>query len=298
VPNTEAYDQLKVDAVLNEIEGRDSSGATHVGVPAIFGMNFQSVSVGEKLVDPVESCVRNPGPACDPSYVPGGYQVVGGKLTFTPQLEGALAYVDHALGTMVRELHRRGLGDSTTIIITAKHGQSPQDPSQLVKIAPTALSAGIDSASGVTAPGTNIAQLTADDTGLVWLKDRTKAGAVASALAGPDAGALKVQSVLSGAPLHAQFGDDERTPDLIVQPVQGVIYTGSKTKVAEHGGGAQADTNVALLVVGGDDERATVTTPVQTTQIAPTILRALRLDPNQLQAVQAEGTTALPLADD
>jgi hypothetical protein len=37
-------------------------------------MNFQSVSVGEKLVDPIKSCARNAGvhPKCDPSYVPGG----------------------------------------------------------------------------------------------------------------------------------------------------------------------------------------------------------------------------------
>ena len=38
----------------------------------------------------------------------------------------------------------------------------------------------------------------------------------------------------------------------------------------------------------------TVTSPVETLQIAPTILEALGLDPNQLQAVQKEHTQVLP----
>ncbi|HMC80901.1 MAG TPA: alkaline phosphatase family protein, partial [Acidimicrobiia bacterium] len=53
VPNTIHYDRIKVAAVRNQIDGLDSSGHTRVGVPAIFGMNFQAVSVAEKLVDPV-----------------------------------------------------------------------------------------------------------------------------------------------------------------------------------------------------------------------------------------------------
>jgi hypothetical protein len=37
-----------------------------------------------------------------------------------------------------------------------------------------------------------------------------------------------------------------------------------------------------------------VETSVQTTQIAPTILEMLNLDPNELQAVKLEGTKVLP----
>ena len=43
------YDSYKVQAVLNEINGFDHSGTTQVGTPAIFGMNFQTVSTAEKL---------------------------------------------------------------------------------------------------------------------------------------------------------------------------------------------------------------------------------------------------------
>ena len=38
----------------------------------------------------------------------------------------------------------------------------------------------------------------------------------------------------------------------------------------------------------------TVTSAVETTQVAPTILQALGLDPNKLQGVQKEGTPVLP----
>ena len=40
--NTQQYDTYKVDAVLNEINGFDHSGVRNVGVPAVFGMNFQT----------------------------------------------------------------------------------------------------------------------------------------------------------------------------------------------------------------------------------------------------------------
>jgi hypothetical protein len=41
----------------------------------------------------------------------------------------------------------------------------------------------------------------------------------------------------------------------------------------------------------------TITSPVETYQIAPTILAVLRLDPNGLDAVQDEGTQVLPGLD-
>jgi hypothetical protein len=42
-------DYLKVAAILNEIHGRNHDGTPGLGVPAVFGMNFQAVSVGQKL---------------------------------------------------------------------------------------------------------------------------------------------------------------------------------------------------------------------------------------------------------
>ena len=44
-----AYDLIKVDAVVNWIYGFNSTQTAHPGVPSVFGMNFQAVSVGQKL---------------------------------------------------------------------------------------------------------------------------------------------------------------------------------------------------------------------------------------------------------
>lgn len=73
-----------------------------------------------------------------------------------------------------------------------------------------------------------------------------------------------------------------------------MVYTGSTKKQAEHGGFAHDDTNVILLVSNPNLQPATVTSFVETTQVAPTIIQVLGLSPASLQAVQAEGTPVLP----
>jgi arylsulfatase A-like enzyme len=87
---------------------------------------------------------------------------------------------------------------------------------------------------------------------------------------------------------------DPRTPNIIVQPNIGVVYTGGGKKVAEHGGFAFDDTNVMMLVANPAIEPVTISSPVETAQIAPTILAVLGLDPGGLVAVQKEGTQVLP----
>jgi len=265
---TAAYDALKVKAVLNQIGGQTSAGAAGQ-VPAIFGMNFQALSVAQKTT---------------------GYAAQGAP---GPDVAAALDFVDASLGQMVSGLKAGGLTASTLVVISAKHGQSPIDRSALKIVDSKALRAAIT----VAAPA-GIAQLTTDSVGLVWLKDGTQADAVAAALTAGKA-ALSIDRVLSGAALKAQYGDpasDSRVPDLVVIPTQGVIYTKpTATKIAEHGGFSEDDTHVALLVSAPGLQAGTVTTPVSTTQVAPTLLSALGLDPRALQAVEQEGTTVLPL---
>jgi len=87
---------------------------------------------------------------------------------------------------------------------------------------------------------------------------------------------------------------DPRTPDIIITPNPGVVYTGSSKKLSEHGGFSHDDNNVMLLLSFPTLQAKTVSTFVQTAQIAPTILQALGLNPNSLQAVQSEGTQVLP----
>jgi arylsulfatase A-like enzyme len=72
------------------------------------------------------------------------------------------------------------------------------------------------------------------------------------------------------------------------------VYTGSSKKQSEHGGFANDDTNVMMLVSNPRLGARTVTSFVETAQVAPTILKLLGLDPDHLEAVRIEGTPVLP----
>src|SRR5215467_608782 len=104
---TQAYDDLKVRAVLNEIAGKDHTGTKNEPVPAIFGMNFQAVSVTQKLAG-------------------DGY--LDANATPSAELQAALDHTDQSVGNMLDALRKHNLFSNTTIILTAKHGQSPIDP--------------------------------------------------------------------------------------------------------------------------------------------------------------------------
>lgn len=109
-----------------------------------------------------------------------------------------------------------------------------------------------------------------------------------------------ISEVIDASKITPMFGDatkDSRVPDIIVQPINGVIYTKtSATKIAEHGGMGEDDTHVALLLSNPGLAATEVKDAVTNMQVAPTILAALGLDPTSLQAVKAEGTKVLPVA--
>src|ERR1700751_1596099 len=115
--NIQCYDTLKVDAILNEIDGKNHLGTAKTRVPTIFGMNFQAVSVGQKLNETSNNTT-------------GGYLDATG--TPSAALLDEFKFVDASIGAFVGELKDKGLYDSTLMVITAKHGQSPIDPSRYV----------------------------------------------------------------------------------------------------------------------------------------------------------------------
>lgn len=267
VPNAEAYDDVKVQAVLNWIDGLNHEGTKKVGVPAIFGMNFQEVSVGQKLAG-------------------NGYLDVLGSPS--PGLSDALSHTDKSLGKMVDELKKQGLYDSTLIIITAKHGQSPIDVNKRVAVD--------DSPYTSLVPG--IAQLTDDDVAIIWLTDQSQTSNAVSILSQPGNEALLgIQEIYAGNSLqlwsNSPLSGDTRAPDILIRTNYGVIYTGG-SKIAEHGGLGDDDRHVALLVSIPGMQHSELRSPVETMQIAPTILHALGLNPNALKAVRVEKTTELP----
>ena len=109
--------------------------------------------------------------------------------------------------------------------------------------------------------------------------------------------ALKIYDIVYGRRLIEDgFGDplsDPAVPDIIVRPIQGIIYTTSTAKIAEHGGLSDDDRHVACFVSNPKLKKTQYTDPVSTKQVAPTILRALGLNERELQGVQIENTQAL-----
>ncbi len=294
VLGTEHNDEIKVVAILHEIAGFDHTGSgERVGTPAIFGMNFQAVSVGQKLVGNVLPDGAAPS---DPNMVNGGYRIdpSSGTPVPSPLLTQALNYVDGSLRRMFSALEAAKLSKSTLIILTAKHGQSPIDPTR-VRSGFTGfnLKSAIKNLVNPVAP---IAQLTQDDVALIWLQDQRNTHSATKALQMGQANAF-IESIYSGTNLQLAFPNpatDSRVPDIIVQPELGVIYSNSTAKDAEHGGFSVDDTNVALVVSSPQLNAKTVKGAVQTTQIAPTILAVLGLDPQALRAVQLQHTQVLP----
>lgn len=290
--NIKCYDTLKVNAVLNWIEGKDHLGTKRTQTPNIYGMNFQSVSVGQKLIE---------------NGVKGGYE--DAAATPSDNLLSEIKFVDDSIGEMITKIKDRGQYESTLIIITAKHGQSPIDPN-LYQAVPGKNSNGLSPATIIennlpaampaseNPEGSGVGS-TEDDVSLLWLT-KPSYTAAAVALLESNLTTFKAGQIYYGPSVALNYDlgglapNDPRTPDIIVTPNIGATYTGSNTKQMEHGGFAHDDTNVMLLLSNPAFRPRTVFTEVGTLQVAPTVLRALGLDPGKLDGVRLEGTHVLP----
>ena len=280
-----AFDDLKVKGITNQISGLDHAGTTNVGVPTIFGMNFQAVSVAQRLK--VNLQINGVTPAPFPFGGPGGY--LDGSGTPSLLLSNALSYTDASIGTIVNALQANGLLASTYIIITAKHGQAPIDPTKLNIVNATNI-------TGVVGPVNNVLQSSGDDALLLWLQNQSNTAAAVSALLNNQANA-SIQDIWANDLLKLHFPDptlDPRTPDMIVIGKPGTIYAPKNNKIAEHGGFNDQDVNVPLFISSPSLPAQTIKIPVATAQLAPTILQLLGLNPFALQAVQIEKTAVLP----
>lgn len=319
---TRFYDQIKVERVLNWIDGLEADGKTRdpQGRPVIYGMNFQAVSVAQKVTQAMQCAGPHPEDALSlksictaPFLVRGGYYPDHSP---EPPLQQSLDYVDGALGSMLAELQKGGHLNSTLFIVGAKHGQSPIDVSTL-HMKPGGNAFAIkdvaDPADVLSAAGISLAQETADDVSLLWLTNHTDTAAAVSALRNYmhyttlNVRIDKIYADVPGAdgPVKDVWGDPAggRVPDIIIQPLHGTIYSGSSAKLSEHGGftgttptiaNEDDNTHTVLLVSNPRLTPGVVSTATTNMQIAPTILKALGLDPRALNAVQREGTTILP----
>ena len=273
VGKTEAFDDLRVTSILNEINGKDHTGTKNAPVPTLFGMNFQAINSAKKV------------------SINSGYSDHIG----TPDalLADALNHTDHSLSQMVDALKLAHLFDSTAIIITAKHGETPLDPPRtiiLTSVIPDLINTNLGAGS--------VLKATEKANAIIWLKDQTKTLAAAN-LIDNNRAATGVGQIFTLESLKLLFPDplvDPAVPDIIVTPNNGVNYepTAGSTTRAEHGGLGENDTHVPLLVSNPNIKPGKVQAPVTTTQIAPSILSMLRYDPNSLDAVRLQGTPLLP----
>ena len=216
--NIQCYDAIKVYGLMNQIAGKTHSGAPAT-VPAVFGMNFQSVYVGQS--------VNEAGVAT------GGYKNAQGLPS--PELLKEIEYVDTCVGAIVGSLQSAGIYNNTLLIITAKHGASPIDPTRYV-------------ADGANTPATILGNLipfsesplnttgigaTEDDVSVLWLKKGVSVDLAVDILENNATG-IGLGQIYYGSSLAINYnrgglepGEDSRSPDIIVTPNVGVTYSGS-----------------------------------------------------------------------
>jgi hypothetical protein len=313
---TKQYDGYKVQAVVNWINGYEHSGTgPKVGTPAIYGMNFQTVSTAEKLKSSPAVLI---GPDAHGNYtdgpsLAGGYVDQNGTEVPGPLLQSALDYVNASLQRMVATIQADGEAGSTAIVLTAKHGQSPIDNSQLQRIDDGPLISGVNAAWAALHPSNQaLVVQEADDDGLLWwLSDRSQQAAdfvknylwnqtvpavnyAGQTIMVPHSGLKQIYAGAESAQFFGVSSSDPHHPDVFAVSQVGTIYTGG-SKIAEHGGDNAGDRDVPLVVYSpGNLRPGRFDQSVETTQIAPTVLKLLGLDPHRLDAVREEGTRVLP----
>ncbi len=309
--NTQFYDSLKVQAVIYWAHGGNHDGSRNAaGEPAIFGMNFQSVSTAQKL---------------NLSHFPkdGGVEGLGGYVSrgsmAGPVLSGALDFIDAQLERIVAAINPR----DTLIIVSAKHGQSPLAREQLRLIDDGEVIAALNNAWGAVHASSRkplVSFSISDDGMLMWLADRSEAAIDFAKtflwnyqplrVGGSDAhGSLVDRSgtvrhsglrkIFAGKAAADYFGvatSDDRVPDLIGLASVGTLYSSPAQikKIAEHGGDASQDRRVPILVWGAGVQHVRIEDLVETTQIAPTVLTALGIPARELEGVRIEHTASLP----
>lgn len=270
----QSFDDLKIEALLNEIAGKDHTGKNTVGVPAIFGASLQGFRFAQVIST-------------------GGYTDASG--TMSAPLLDAIEHIDQSVGKMVSALKARGLLDSTLIIVTSKHGQSPMDRRKHRSIDEETFPKLVNQLqSGLVAFSYSDGNVTS-----IWLTDQSQTSKVAEMLNQPaNQSSLNIEKVLWGESLKAITNDplkDERIPDIVVLPNFGTMYVpADDDTIAAHNGFNAEDTQVALVVSNPGLKPRVVKTSVRLAQVAPTILQVLGLAPESLQGVVREGTEVLP----
>src|SRR5712672_1889280 len=195
VKGQEAYDDVKVEGILNEIGGKDHAGKPADGEPALFGMAFQAFRFAQTTPT-------------------GGYTDASGT-QIAPLLD-VIEHTDQSIGKIVSALKSRGLRESTLIIITAKHGQAPMDRSKRRIVDDTIIPNLVNRIqNGLVALSYADGNITS-----LWLTDQSQTQKVAETLNQPsNQTTAGIEKVLWGESLKLMTKDpsqDNRIPDIVV----------------------------------------------------------------------------------
>ena len=87
--HTEVFDSIHVQNIINEIDGKDSTGSKTMPVPTIFGTNFQTLSVAQKASNAAG------GGYADAAFTPNSY------------VKAAITWLDGSIGQIAAELKAR-----------------------------------------------------------------------------------------------------------------------------------------------------------------------------------------------
>src|SRR5262249_8025330 len=109
----------------------------------------------------------------------------------------------------------------------------------------------------------------------------------------PHSGLAAIYAGEAAADFFGVPASDPRHPDVFGRVQVGVVYTGG-SKIAEHGGSNPGDRDGPKIVYAPGVRPRVSDHWVETSQVAPTVLHLLEIDPDSLRAVRIEGTPVLP----
>lgn len=259
-------DTARVEAVLHWIDGRDTAGVRPNPVPALFGMSFSEVLEAQTGCAPYSDHMGTP----------------------SAKLEQAIADVDLKIGRLFAELKRQRLDTTTWLVVTASFAVPSEKPQRSIPVSWLA------HAAETVKPGV-VAQIAGGATAMVWLNDRSQTRVVAQGYS-RSAARLGIRAIVCEERLSLTLNapeTDSRMPDILLEARPGTVWTDGRG-IEGYGSDSDDATHVALLVSGRQLAARNDPTLVQTTQIAPLLLRALGLEKFDLDALHREHTPALP----
>jgi hypothetical protein len=206
---------------------------------------------------------------------------------FGTNITKTLQRYDQKIAEFINHLESVGKLDSTLLVLSSKQGQSPVNETSLKHVSSDGL---------LKSTGVDVAFWTGDDAALIWLKNSYDADTAKKNLMA-NATALNIDYVLAGDEVwEFGFGNprkDPRAPDVAVIAKDGTLFS-TNSQTENHGAWLPDDLEVPLIFYNPAFSAMKISLPIQTKQIASTMLAALGLPLAQLDSWRVEGSPVIP----